>query len=79
MKKITPAEILVVSACVLGVIWAMLLPHDDTDPSREWWGRPRSGLALYTDAKTGCQYVKAGLFGGITPRLDEQGRPICRK
>lgn len=57
----------------------LLTPYDDTDPvtATPYWGR--SGLALYTDNKTGCQYVKAGYFGGITPRLDEQGRPICRK
>ncbi len=62
------------------ILLAVLRPYDDTDPVvREWWGRSRSGLALYTDSLTGCQYVKAGLFGGITPRIDERGRPICRK
>ena len=53
-------------------------PYDDTDPpsATPYWGR--SGLGLYTDHKTGCQYVKAGMFGGTTPRLDDSGKPVCR-
>ena len=47
------------------------VPHDDTDPPGA-----RSGLALYTDAKTGCQYV-GKLFGGIAPRVDHEGRHLC--
>ncbi|MBC9176786.1 hypothetical protein [Pseudoroseomonas ludipueritiae] len=48
-------------------------PPDDTDsPSA------RSGLALHTDHRTGCQYLSA-LFGGVTPRLDGQGKQVgCR-
>jgi hypothetical protein len=51
-----------------------LMPRDDTDPST---GR-RSGLILYIDHGTGCQYVRGGLLGGTTPRLDANGRQICR-
>lgn len=61
------------------VMAPFLMPYDDTDPPRDDLWRSRSGLVLYTDSKTGCQYVKAGLFGGITPRLSEEGKPICRK
>ena len=39
-------------------------------------GGERSGLGLYTDNLTGCQYLSAGGFG-ITPRLDKSGRHIC--
>lgn len=39
-------------------------------------GDSRSGLGLYTDNLTGCQYLSAGGFG-ITPRLDKAGRHIC--
>ena len=45
---------------------------DDTDPTEG-----RSGLALHTDNLTGCQYL-AKPFGGITPRLDAQGKHICK-
>lgn len=46
------------------------VPYDSTDgPER------RSGMALYTDAGTGCQYL--GASGGLTPRLDASGKPMC--
>lgn len=51
-------------------------PYDDTDPPGE---KERSGLRLLTDAKTGCQYLAAGIAGGITPRIDDRGNPICVK
>lgn len=48
--------------------------RDDTDPG---WPN-RSGLGLYTDAKTGCQYLSAK-GNGITSRLDKAGRQLgCR-
>ena len=54
--------------------------YDDTDDPRsgELFGR-RSGLTVYTDHRTGVQYVKAGLFGGIHPRVDKDGKPITVK
>ena len=59
-----------------GVIWiaAYFQPFDDTDapPSR-------SGVSLVTDALTGCQYLKAPLFGSITPRMSADGKQICKK
>ena len=36
----------------------------------------RSGLKLYTDYGTGLQYIKGGLFGGMIPRLDKDGKHI---
>lgn len=54
--------------------------YDDTDDYRSgaFFGR-RSGLSVYTDHLTGAQYVKAGLFGGITPRIDKDGKPMFVK
>lgn len=53
---------------------------DDTDDVRpgQTFG-VRSGLTIYTDYKTGVQYVKCGLFGSSTPRLDRNGKPIVTK
>lgn len=48
------------------------LGRDATD------GKERSGLALKTDAMTGCQYL-ASPWGGITPRLDRFGKQICEE
>lgn len=42
-------------------------PKDGTDPEDG-----RSGLILFTDAKTGCQYV-GNPAGGITSRLSAEG------
>lgn len=58
---------------LLIVLGLTLLPfgRDDTDPS---WPK-RSGLGLYTDAKTGCQYLSAK-GNGIAPRMDKAGRHI---
>ena len=48
------------------------LSTDDTDEPN---GK-RSNMILYTDYKTGCQYVGT-VLGGITPRLDRDGKPVC--
>lgn len=62
---------------IMGTIFCFLLmlsflfnPMDSTDKS--YWNR--SGLSLYTDHKTGLQYLKAGMLGGITPRMDANGQ-----
>lgn len=47
------------------------LARDDTDPVDG-----RSGLRLYTDARTGCQYL-GQREGGLTPRIDREGHAIC--
>lgn len=50
--------------------------------------RPRTGehseLAtdpgLYKDRETGCEYLARGnQYGGLTPRMDSEGKHICRK
>lgn len=40
----------------------VITPRDDTESPTE-----RSGVVLYTDHGTGCQYVGSP-FGGVTPR-----------
>jgi hypothetical protein len=60
-----------VSLWLLLVAWLIWPPvHDDTDPPDG-----RSGMKLYTDHKTGCQYLSAPL-SSITPRLDGEGRHV---
>lgn len=57
------------------VLWIVVLitdfGKDDTDPPGG-----RSGLALKIDHGTGCQYLVAS-WGGITPRLDRDGKQVC--
>ena len=47
--------------------------RDATDPPHG-----RSDMKILTDHETGCQYL-AGGRGGLTPRLDSSGKPMCVK
>lgn len=47
--------------------------RDDSDPPNG-----RSDMKVHTDALTGCQYLR-GPSGGLTPRLDPNGRQICKR
>ena len=38
----------------------------------------RSDMTVLTDHGTGCQYLTTGR-GGLTPRLDSDGKPMCSK
>lgn len=64
----------------LGVVVIILIlaavreiPYDDTDNVDT--GK-RSGMGLYTDHGTGCQYL--GRSGSLTPRLNKDGKHICK-
>lgn len=54
------------------IVVGYYLPHDDSDPVNG-----RSGLGVYTDNLTGCQYL-ATLFGSPTPRMDRNGKQVCK-
>lgn len=49
----------------------MDLLKNETDGRKEW-----SGLKIYTDAATGCEYLGTA-DGGMTPRLYPSGRHMC--
>ena len=40
-------------------------------------GNRRSGMVMYTDYGTGCQYLKSGFFAAPTPRMNYDGKQIC--
>lgn len=62
---------LVVVMLLLRFAWDVLpVGRDDTD------GESRSGLIPRTDARTGCQYLESK-GGGLTPRLDGNGKHVC--
>lgn len=71
------AEVVLLSALVifiLAIIWGFYgIGVDDSDESA--WHR--SNLTIYTDAKTGVQYV--GTKHGLTVRIDQAGNPVVRK
>ena len=59
------------------VVWAVNTgsggPLDSTDNHTTG---DRSGLRILIDHGTGCQYLRTS-SGGITPRLDANGKPMC--
>lgn len=67
-----------IALLIFGLAFAItfyVLPHrpmNETDASP----RERSGMTVHRDAVTGCQYVSRFL-GGMTPRLDAAGKPMC--
>lgn len=73
-------ERLIIWALMLAIIimsWLLigsieLVAKDSTDTKTT-----KSGMRLYTDALTGCQYLSAG--GGLTPRIDSDGEPVCNE
>ncbi len=58
---------------LIAPILAAFRPYNDTDDAVNG---NRSGMALYTDNLTGCQYLKAGFFGELTPRRDGKGTHV---
>ncbi len=66
------AVLLGIVVMIFCVNFMMTVGKDSTDPESG-----RSGLILYIDAKTGCHYVKGGIFGATTPRLNQNGKQIC--
>ena len=64
------ANILLLTAVFLTLWNYSPFGRDDTD------GEKRSGMKVLVDAKTGCQYL--GYNSGITPRLDDEGKQICK-
>jgi len=68
---------IVLAVCLLWFIFNAFNSYDNTD---DIINEKRSGLLVYTDHFTGCQYLKAGYFGSIIPRLDRNGKHIgCEK
>ncbi|WP_319568247.1 DUF6440 family protein [Cohaesibacter marisflavi] len=55
--------------CFIGFV----SPSTKSDDSN---GAKKSGMTVYTDYKTGCQYLGTW-SGGITPRLDADGKQVC--
>ena len=68
----------VVAAVALAGINYMLATH--TDIGRDATDPPagRSDMQIMTDHQTGCQYLMSAR-GGLTPRLDENGKQMCTK
>ena len=63
---------ILVALIIWNIVRSLLgLGLDDSDYSKH----KRSGMKIYTDYKTGVQYLSAP-FGGLCVRVDENGKPI---
>lgn len=50
---------------------------DDTAVAQRDANGQRTGLVIFTDAATGCQYVRTLRRDGIAPRMNRDGKQIC--
>lgn len=71
LYRIAPGALLVLIILFGLSIINEFIPRDDSDPRTGG----RSGLSVFTDYLTGCQYL--GLRGTLTPRLDKNGKQVC--
>ena len=64
----------IVIALVIAVVAIKLNKpkRSDADPPRG-----SSGLSVYSDYKTGCQYIAVNGFGKLMPRLTRDGKHLC--
>ena len=60
----------------LVVLLFSAIPSNPLDATDNHVTGSRSGMRILVDHGTGCQYLRA-TGGGLTPRLDAQGKPIC--
>ena len=74
--KNTP--IMPILAIVAGIGLAIMDTSRTYDSTDDEVNNVRSGLKLYTDYGTGCQYISK-FFGDLHPRLDKNGKQICKK
>lgn len=65
---------IVLALCFLAGYWGGNPMRDDSDAVNG----SISGMRPLTDHLTGCQYLTTG-WGGITPRMSDEGRQICRE
>lgn len=78
---------LIVTGCRVKITWwVFIIPviallssvfgsYDDTDDQER---KIRSGVSIRVDYRTGCQYLVT-MFGGITPRMEVDGRQVCQR
>lgn len=59
---------------LVGLILVEVIFNQPDDSDKSFFSR--SGMSIYTDYKTGLQYMKGGIFGGLTPRMDENGKQM---
>lgn len=62
----------ILAVSLLAIMLSACTTRDDSDPPHG----DVSGLTVYTDHLTGNQYLGSRSYGGITPRLDKDGKQV---
>lgn len=66
------------SGAIVGIALVACNPDDnDTAIVQRDSNGTKTGLVIFTDTMTGCQYVRTFGRDGITPRLGRDGKQIC--
>jgi len=63
--------------CIIIQTCAMIYLKLTFEPDVTDRGDLKSGMTMYTDYGTGCQYLKSGFFAAPTPRMGPDGNQIC--
>lgn len=89
-KGFTLIELMIV-LCIIAILVAIVVPafQEHAKRNRPETARDRSmrslsapievppGMDIFTDPKTGCQYINSGT--AMTPRMDASGQQICHQ
>jgi len=62
------------AAIMLILLATLAVPYDNSDDPDDL---RRSGMIVFTDHLTGCQYL-GRVVGGLTPQLRDGGTQVCR-
>jgi len=73
MKDVRDIFIIIACFFICSILLGSGCSKDNTDAEEK-----RSGLTLYTDYKTGLQYI-GNPMGGITPRLTVDGKHMRKE
>ena len=71
---------LVIGAILFITVYGWLRNYPGYDDTDDVENRIRSGMVLYIDHGTGCQYLSTrSLFtvGTLIPRVDSRGKHVC--
>ena len=71
----TPDRIIFILVFSLLFFSAWFIPYDETDDIDNG---ERSDIKFITDYGTGCQYLKFSYFSEAIPRVNSDGKHICR-
>lgn len=58
---------------IISILTSSNKDYDNTD---DMINKEKSGMKLYTDPLTGCQYIQPGVFSNAMHRVDKDGNHV---